>query len=814
MTHRAKKILFIAAGSLVGLILILVIAAVIVLKSGWFANFAKEKIVAEIESATGGTATVGSFEFDLSHLTLRIRNFVLHGTEPKTAAPLFSVPLLELRMKLFSGIMHTLDLAYLGVEKPQVDLIVFPNGTTNIPQPENPTKSSGNSNTLETVVNLKVNKFLIENGIIVAADQKSAFNARGENLRVLLNYDFAHPSYAGNLTMAPLQFSSGVKAPLEANVNIPVVIESNAIRIDSASIATPQSRIRLSASLTNINAPIISASLNAGISLPELQRSFTLPIDANAKGAPQTLTADVAVQMNEASKALQIQTAHIALGQTTFQASGALVPGQTPGVQFNADFALGELSRLMNIGSVQAQGNLFAIGTATLDRQDNYAVNGTLNSRGLALRSGTTEVSNVSLHTPFHADPYLISLDGLKLDAFGGSLAAKLFIEKMQQLSLEGTLRSFSLPTLASAFMGKRLGYDGILGGTLKAQGNLKAKGASGFSANTNLVITPGTEGVPVSGRLTADYFGTSGAIDLGQSYISLPNSRLELAGSLNKRIDISLISHNLNDFLPAANLASSTPQTSLPVSLRSGGRASLQAQITGNLSDPSVAGQVKMTSFTVEQRPFSQLGLDVAASPSAASIQNGILTSQDLQTNFDATVGLVKWKPLPRSPVTANASLRSGNVGNLLALAGQSSLQASGQVAADVHLNGSYGDPSGNAVLQILNGSVDQQPFSKLYTGVNLQDQLITLSDFELDTAGGRVTASGTFRHPPDSFMVGHAQVQIASTGIQLANITPLQQKSPGTAGTIQLNATAAADVTKSGNQTQMTVSNISAGL
>ena len=322
MTKRAKKLLLIAAASVAGLIVILVIASIIVLKSGWFANFAKDKIVAELENATGGVATIGSFEFDLSHLTVRIHDFVLHGTEPKTAAPLLYVQLLELRMKLFSGIMHTLDLAYLGIEKPQVDLIVFPDGKTNIPQPKNPAKSSGNTNTLQTVVNLKVNKFLLENGQIVAADQKAAFNARGENLRVLLNYDFAHPSYTGNLAMAPLQFTSNAKRPLEANVNIPVTIQSDAIKINNASIATPQSHIRLTASLANMNAPVISANMSAAISLPEIERSTTLPINASTKGVPRTLTADLAFRMNEATKELQLQTAHLVLGKTTFEASG------------------------------------------------------------------------------------------------------------------------------------------------------------------------------------------------------------------------------------------------------------------------------------------------------------------------------------------------------------------------------------------------------------------------------------------------------------------------------------------------------------
>ena len=321
-------------------------------------------------------------------------------------------------------------------------------------------------------------------------------------------------------------------------------------------------------------------------------------------------------------------------------------------MRFNANVALGELSRLMNVSSAQAKGDLVADGTATLDARNNYAINGTLKSRGLAVRSGTTEVSDISLSSPFHADPYLISLDGLKLDAFGGGLAAKLFVENMQQFSLEGSLRNFSLPALASALTGKRLGYDGAIGGALKAQGNLKANGTSGYSADAHLAITPGDHGIPVSGRINANYAGATGIVALGQSYVSLPNSRIDLTGSLNHRIDISLISHNLNDFLPAANFAATKPESSLPVSLRAGGTASIQAQITGNLSDPRVAGHMAVTNFTVEQKPFSGLSLDLAASPFGASIQNGSLTGQSLQTTFNASIGLWKWKPLPRSPL------------------------------------------------------------------------------------------------------------------------------------------------------------------
>ncbi|MBV8705586.1 MAG: hypothetical protein JO028_00240, partial [Acidobacteriaceae bacterium] len=80
---RRKRILLTIAGSLAALVVVLVVAVILVLQSAWFSNYVREKIIAITEESTGGIAELGSFQFDWTHLTARIRNFVLHGTEPK-----------------------------------------------------------------------------------------------------------------------------------------------------------------------------------------------------------------------------------------------------------------------------------------------------------------------------------------------------------------------------------------------------------------------------------------------------------------------------------------------------------------------------------------------------------------------------------------------------------------------------------------------------------------------------------------------------------------------------------------------------------
>ena len=810
MTHRRKIWLWIGGG-LLGLIAVLVISVLVIVQTAWFANFVRGKLIATLEDSTGGVAEIGSLSIDLHHLTVRINNAVLHGKEPAGQDPLLRIKQLELKVQLFTGIKKPFNIEYLGILQPQVNLMLLPDGTTNVPEPKNSTPSQTSG--LETVVDLAVNHFNLQNGLIKVLQQKSQLNLRGENLRALLNYDVNRTSYVGNLAMDPLIVTSNGQPPLDLHVTVPLVLEKDAIRTDHTTISSSGSQIQITAALNNMKAPVISANLNASVSLPEMQRSFALPIDVSAQNVPKVLQANLAARYDDKTGQIQVSSANLILGATTIRANGTLDPSTQAPLGFKADFALAQLAQLFKVTSVQVRGNLLAQGQATLDKQNNYNVNGSLQSRQLSVRSGTTALSDVSISSPFHADPYLISLDGFRVSALGGSLRAKLFLEKLQNLSVEGKLQNFSIPVLAATLTGKQLGYDGALDGTIVAKGDLKAKGTTGYSAQANLVIVPGRREVPVSGQLHATYRGTTGALNLGDSYLRLPGSRLDLSGSLDKRIDIDLTSHNLNDFLPAVNFGATKPQATLPVQLN-GGTAELKAQITGNTAAPDISARLNMNDFMVEQRPFRQLALDLGATQGGVTVRNGALTGQGFNVSFDASLGLRKWTPQPASPLTANVNLPNGDLSDLARLAGEASLAASGAVTAEVHLHNTYGNPLGSATLQVNDGSVSQQKFSKLYTKVNLTDQLVTLSQLELDTAGGAVQARGLYRHPRDSFTSGQAQLQLNVSGIQLADVQAIAKQNAGVAGLVNLNATSSLDVLNQPSQPAVRIVAINADM
>ncbi|HEY1950980.1 MAG TPA: hypothetical protein VGG97_28465, partial [Bryobacteraceae bacterium] len=812
MTKRKKFLLTIAA-ALAGLLVVLVVTSVLVLQSAWFANFVREKLVAVVEDSTGGKVEIGSFQFDWSHhLTVRVRGFVLHGKEARDADPLLSAPLLEVRLKLFSGFSKMVDLEYLGIQNPRANLIVYPDGTTNVPQPKvarQPSQTSG----LETVVNLAIHRFEINSGLLEYSQNKITFSGRGEQLRALLNYDVQNPKYSGSISIDPLLFTSGKNPPLAVHVNLPLVIDKNSVTLTGAAFTSGQSKIQVNASLHDLNAPVIAAQVQASVSLPEMQQSFNLPIAVQGN-VPNLVNADVAARMDQKSNSIEVQSAHLALGQTNFRASGTLVPGKNNSVQFNGNAAVEELSRLFKLTSPRVTGDLQLNGAAKLDAKNNYAIDGTVNSRGLSLRDGTIQIPALTIRSPFHADPYLLSMDGLRINVLGGDIGGKIFLQNLKQLSVEGNLRNLPLTALTEAFAGKPLGYDGSLNGPFNVKGNLQAKGTSGYRAQARLRIAPGQNGVPVSGALNASYAG--GAVDLQNSFLLLPNSRVDLSGTPDKQLDVQLLSRNLNDFLPAANFGAAKPTASFPIALN-GGTAALQAKITGGLSGkpaaPQIDGHLELTRFVAQKRAFDRLALDVSASPSGATIHDGRLNGRTLETDFSGSIGLHQWQPLPDSPISANLKMRNADLADLLSLAG-ASIPASGQLTADVNINGAYGNPLGSAALQVVNGRAYDQPFQSLRSNVNLTDQLITLSNLELDAAGGQIKLDGTFQHPRDSFTVGRAQFRVSTNPLQLANLTAVQRQNLGISGLLQLTADASADVGKTNGETTVAISNVTADL
>jgi translocation and assembly module TamB len=807
---RPKKIALIIGGAILGLVVIVFVAGIVVVQTQWFRDTVREKIVSAVETGTGGRAEMGSFAFDWKHLRAQVRNFVIHGLEPAGAAPLFRADLVQVDLKLTSPFKNFVDIAYLLAEKPQANVIVYPDGHTNVPSPK--TKSTSNKTGLETVVDLAVRRFDLRGGNLTLAERKTAFDARGEKLRAQLAYSAVNPSYTGEIDMSPLYLSTcgaGLTLPtagpaqacptLNVDVKLPLKLEKDKISLANAQLSTAQSQVIVSGAMERLSDPITSAHVKARLALDEVKQAagLTMPLDT-ARG-PRILNADIAASMG--GDRIQVESARIDLGRSNIEASGTLQDPNRPGsMRFNASLALAEIGRLMRVAA-QPEGTVRIGGNAALRAGNEYAVTAKVEGRDIAFRQNGTRIAGISLDTNVAADPRRIDVNGLRLAALGGTVAGSGALENLAQYQFKGSLQNFDIAQVMRAFSPNKMGYDGIVSGRVQAQGDLK--NASGLAARANLSIAPGPRGVPLSGRLNVDYNGRGDTVTVGQSYLQLPHTRVDLSGSLGQQIQVRLVTRDFADFKPVADI---------PVAFN-GGAATADATVRGKLSDPRIAGRVAMNNFSVGGRPFTRLAASLDASRNNASVGNAVLANGPLQAQFSGSVGLRDWKPEDRSPLRVDASVRNADVRDVLALAGQKQ-SVTGALTADAHITGTVGDPRGSADLNVVNGAIEGEHFDSLVARASIAERSIDVPTLQLVAGPSRIDANVAYQHPPNDLKRGSLRAHVASNNVQLANFQSLVKDRPGLKGTLTLSGDVAADIqpAPSGQQFQLVSLNANA--
>jgi translocation and assembly module TamB len=338
------------------------------------------------------------------------------------------------------------------------------------------------------------------------------------------------------------------------------------------------------------------------------------------------------------------------------------------------------------------------------------------------------------------------------------------------KVDLQSNLGALDIQALTRS-VGAKLPYDGKIAGSMAAQFDTQ-----NVEASAHLSIVPTGRGLPLSGRINADYNGASDDIAVENSYLALPHSRLTVSGSIGKRLKVLLSTRDLSDFVRG-----------VPVVLDS--EAKFEGAVTGSLSSPRIAGRVTVNRFIAEGRAFSGLSAELAAASNNASVKDGMLTRGAMKAGFAAAVGLRNWSAAPRSPIQASVSITDGDVADALALAGEPLKGYSGGLTATAQVGGTVGNPQGNVSLQVGQGTLDGQPFDRIQAQVNMTDRLVTIPAAYIVSGASRLDLAGEFHHPRESFTNGTVHAHLQSNQVNLAQRANL-------AGTLQINADANGDL------------------
>jgi translocation and assembly module TamB len=618
------KIVRRAAIALAVTIFVLGIAGVLVVQSAWFQDYIKHTIITSTEESTGGKAEIGSFHFDWRRLTAVATDFVIHGSEPPGAAPMLRAARVQLNLRLFTSIHRLWDIAYLGIERPQANVIIYPDGHTNIPSPR---PQAASESPLETVADLAIGRFELNNGLVILAGQKQALDIRANNLRAQLSFIILSQEYRGQLSLQPVYVASGRNTPVDFTINVPLQISRDRIEVQGASIASSKSAVQFDASIDDLKNLKMSAHATGHIALADLKNAAGVSSPPGA--ANNASVVDLDANASVANHGIEFTRLRLALGNSSIDASGSL----NNGLKFESRLVLGP----GEIANVQ--------GTAALDSKNNYRVHGNLKNLDLAASMAHLPYGGVlsgPIDVAGNLDP---GIRGLRAQAKLSIAPGSHGIPVSGNLSADysGAKDDVTIQKSVLTLPHSRLSLDGSVGSQLNValtttnlddlfaalpQGANPRIALNGGQASFTGKITGGLRAPSVSGHLTATRFTIAGrqfdSIDadasLTKDAVAIENGSLSrntmqarFSGSLGLRDwkplpDASLMSTPVsgNASIQNGDLADLLALAGQPSSGYSG-QVNANVSVYGTLGNPTGAGSLMVTNGVLHGQPFDR---------------------------------------------------------------------------------------------------------------------------------------------------------------------------------------------------------------
>ena len=274
MTRLRRAVL----SSVVALAVVLAAAAItalLVVRSGWFRERVRERIVREIETATGGRAELGSFSFDWKPLVATVSPLVLHGTEPAGEPPLLRVQSVTVGLRVISALERKVDLATLRVDQPDIRIVFYPDGSTNLPSPR--THSTGTW--ARDVIDFAIRRYEVNRGLVEVGVRKAGLDFRGEDFEMRAGYDPRGSRYLGEFASRHLRVASQEAGPVEFDASAAFALEPARIDFSRLHLVSGQSQADLAGSLTDLEAPRGTFTVKAAVRARDAVPLFSLPID-------------------------------------------------------------------------------------------------------------------------------------------------------------------------------------------------------------------------------------------------------------------------------------------------------------------------------------------------------------------------------------------------------------------------------------------------------------------------------------------------------------------------------------------------------
>ncbi|MCL6543807.1 MAG: hypothetical protein K6T61_01145 [Bryobacteraceae bacterium] len=688
---KAKRFWF-GAALAAAVVLLAAAAVLLLLRSAWFHEMVRRRIVQEVERATGGRTEIGQFRFDPRRLHAEVSRFVLHGKESPKEPPLFSADSIGVDFRILSFVRRDIVLTRVTLHRPQLNITVYPDGSTNLPEPA---VKRERRDPVQQFLALAIRYFQIREGLIRINERRLPVELSGENLAAQLFYHAQDPHYTGQLSFRKLHLAAAGR-PLPAfDADLSLTLDQRRLRLQPARFVSQGSSLEAEAVLENLLAP-------------RIQASFDAHLDAQEWFPPAK---DVAVS-----------------------------------------------------GKVRLTGQF------SLEDRSHYSARGNASAPSLSVQASGIRTSLSNATAQFRLAPDRLELSALRLSALGGTLRGAASLLEWKNFRWSGEAEGISLAALARLRNIQADSWQGSLSGPLEVQGEITPKGPARLKAAGKLNVRATAAERPVEGFLAFAFEQDSAALQLRDSWLASPATKLRFDGTPQNELRLSAATTDLADIAAVAMLAGAALPSPLPVRLQSG-TARFDGSVYGDLANPRIRGSLAVSNLSYERHTFDRLQAAVEATRDSLQTSGLNILYKGARLEGSGRIGLTEWKAAADSPIRGSFRLRGLAVDELVAETGRK-VDLRGLLNGDFQLAGTLGAPRLSGQASLDKAEAYGQKIQIARVSLRLDGRTLSLDPVQLQSGKARLQGRLSFESNPESWRKGTLRFEMAARDWKLSQL------------------------------------------
>lgn len=736
-----RKIIGWSAVTIGALLLFVIVAVVVALKTPAFQRYLLGTIEEKASAAIGSPVEIQSFDVHLRTLTVEIYGLTVRGTEPASEKPLLQVQHATVGLKIISILRRKVNLSELLIDRPIVNLLIDKEGQTNLPHPPPSNNQSSNTN----VFDLAVGHVLLTNGEIDAKDRKIPVDANLTDLRTEITFSQLQKKYSGTISYRNGLIQYEHLRPLPHSLRAAFNATPSELNLRPLVLNVGGSKIALQATVHDYStAPAANGHYVIALHTQDFSGLLT---SAKAAG-------DVVLRGSISYKDV--------VGQSMLRNATLSGDIDSNGLTLTSPQALVNVKKVA--GKYQLANGNFRADAFALDLFD-----------GQLKASGTVDDIDTSRRSRFH-----LELAGISLQA------------------LKASLRNFSsrsVPVTGTLNATADANWHGSLA-SLRAISVITMRGSLIASNKSE------QQRFPLNADVHVNYDAPRNLLTVPSSSIQLPATTISAQGTVgnNSNLTIHASSSDLHQLMlltaamPSSSSQNPRSQNASSSASSSGnspysnvrGAATLNAVVRGTLKNPQVTAQLSANHLQVNKSEWNSLQLALAANPSQVSIQNASLVSaRQGQLTLNAQVGLKHWAYLSSNPIAANVRIQQLQIEELQQMANVQ-YPIEGQIVGNIQLRGSELNPQGQGRIQINKTKVSDEPLKT----VSAQFQTAN-GTIQSNLVAGAVKADASYTPKTKAYTL-----QLSTSPIDISKSHTVQAKNLPLKGFVSLTAKGAGTV------------------